>query len=261
MRATWEALHQSLVRSTGTLTARSTFEKMKMSRPLLRRFADTGALLAHLHASGGDLDDKDRIYAVLIELVQAGGDQELATALLWLGLWPGLDAVYRRRLRHFLDQPHALVSEVGARFSGVIHNTDLCRVRRVAATLVRNVDRDIGDALKRSWAQQAAHVDLSAGDGDNEANAIGRQSCGPNLRTDGISELGLPPRLDAASDVRALRDLLVGIVGDGAELVVGAVLYGESQREVGERLGLTHDAARKRYQRAVLRIREHFERA
>ena len=49
------------------------------------------------------------------------------------------------------------------------------------------------------------------------------------------------------------------IVGDDAKLVIGAAIYGESQREVGERLGLTHEAARKRYQRAVARIRECFK--
>ena len=75
----------------------------------------------------------------------------------------------------------------------------------------------------------------------------------------GVSELGQPPRLDPDEDVEALRDLLIDIVGEDADLVLGATVYGLTQREVGERLGLSHDATRKRFQRAIERIRQHFE--
>lgn len=262
MRATWEALHQSLVRSIRTLEGRKQFNLIRQQREELEPFRDPGALLEHLHGAGGDLDAKDRIYAALVGSAQAPGETaELATALLWLGLWPALDAIYRRQLRHFTKEPEALVSEIGARFTRVIHRADLGRVRRVAATLTRNVERDVRDGLKRAWADDAARADLP---GDGEFDADGstgdrrRARRSPHLRTRGVSELGLPPHLDPEDDVRALRDLLVELVGDDAELVIGAAIYGESQREVGERLGLTHEAARKRYQRAIARIREQF---
>jgi DNA-directed RNA polymerase specialized sigma24 family protein len=73
-----------------------------------------------------------------------------------------------------------------------------------------------------------------------------------------VSELGLPPRLDPEDDVETLRDLLIGIVGGDADIVLGATVYGLSQREVAERLGLSHEVTRKRYQRAIDRIRRHF---
>ncbi|MFN7702522.1 MAG: hypothetical protein ACK5U8_31860, partial [Deltaproteobacteria bacterium] len=42
-----------------------------------------------------------------------------------------------------------------------------------------------------------------------------------------------------------------------AELLLAVLVLDETQREAGERLGLTHDAARKRFQRALGRLREH----
>ena len=265
MRASWEALKQSLVRSVGTLGAKSQFEEMKKHRRPLRRFADAGALLGYLNSASGDLDEKDAIYAVLVETAQArGSDVDLAAALLWLGLWPGLDRIYWRRIREFVAEPEALVSEIGARFTTAIHGADLGRIRRVAATLVLNVERDVRDARKRAWAEEKRRADLPQeqddDSADDEAAGDRREALiSPLLRTRGVSELGQPPRLDPDEDVEALRDLLIGIVGEDADLVLGATVYGLSQREVGERLGLGHEAARKRFQRAIDRIRKHLE--
>lgn len=268
MRVTWEALKQSLVRSVGTLGAKSQYESMRTRRRALRRFADAGALLAYLNDAGGDSDEKDekdRIYAALLEAARARGpDAELALALalVWLGLWPGLDAIYRRRLRDFIKKPEELVSEIGARFTAVVHGADLGRINRVAATLILNVERDVFEGLKRKWADEARRAALPREDEDDEddEDTGDRRDArtSPLLRTRDVSELGQPPRLDPDEDVRALRELLAGIVGDDADLVIGAAVYGESQREVGERLGLSHDAARKRFQRAMDRIRAHF---
>ena len=264
MRESWEALKQSLVRLVGTLGAKSQFEEMKKRWRSLRRFADAGALLAYLNHVDGDRDEKDAIYAALVEATQARGDDaELALPLAWLGLWPGLDAIYRRRLRDFIKEPEALVSEIGARFTAMVHAADLSRIRRVAATLVLNVGRDVREELKRTWAEQARRADLPRDEDDDEDDepAADRRAVRLShlLQTRGMSELGQPPRLDPDEDVEALRALLVDIVGDDADLVLGATVYGLSQREVGEHLGLSHDAARKRFQRAIERIRERLE--
>lgn len=44
------------------------------------------------------------------------------------------------------------------------------------------------------------------------------------------------------------------MIGDDADLVVAVVIVGESQREAAGRLGISHDAARKRYQRSMVRL-------
>jgi RNA polymerase sigma-70 factor (ECF subfamily) len=237
---------------------------MRRQQRALWRFADAGTLLAYLHDARGDRDEKDGIYAILIEAARARGpDVDVALALVWLGLWPGLDAIYRRRLRDY-KKPAELVSEIGARFTGLLRDADLGRIHRVAATLVLNVERDVFAALKRKWADEARRADLPREDeddgGDDEETGDRRAArTSPHLRTRGVSALGQPPRLDPDEDVEALRDLLIGIVGRDADIVLGATLYALSQREVAERLGLSHEVTRKRYQRAIDRIRRHLE--
>jgi len=141
MRATWEALQQSLVRSVGTLGAKSQFNTMKAGWRSLERFSGAAELIAYLNASSGDLDEKDRIYAALVEVAQARGDDaELAVALLWLGLWPGLDRIYWRRIGEFMAEPEALVSEIGTLFTAAIHKADLDRIHRVAARAPRSTE-------------------------------------------------------------------------------------------------------------------------
>jgi RNA polymerase sigma-70 factor (ECF subfamily) len=265
MRADWEALKRSFVRSIGTLGANSQFEEMKKHRKPLRRFDDASALLTYLNTIGGDLDEKDAIYAALVEAIQARGDgSQLATALIWLGLWPGLDHIYRRRQRYYFDEPEALASEIGARFTAVVQRADLSQIRRTAATLVRNVDRDFREHLKQRWADEARRADLplEREDDPNDEDTTGDRRealVNPLLCTRGVSSLGQPPRVDPDDDVEALRNLLAKIAADDAELVIAATVYGFTLREVGERLGLSRAAACKRYQRAVALIRKHFE--
>ena len=59
------------------------------------------------------------------------------------GARPGLDAVHRRLLRHYRDDPDILASEIAGRVVAGIHGLDLARVSRIAATLIRNCERDI----------------------------------------------------------------------------------------------------------------------
>lgn len=265
MRATWEALQRSLVRSVGTLAAKKKFNDLRKRRPSMAPFAGADELVTYLNADGGELDEKDAIYAALVEAVQAEGDDaELATALLWLGLWPGLDALYRRRQRDFVNRPEALVSEIGAHFTTAVRGSDMGRINRVAATLVRNTEREVREGLKRAWAEETRRATLPTEDENDEQDGStgdlrrARRSL-RGLRIGGVSELGQPPRVDVEADVAALRELLICVVGDDVDLVIGAAVYGESQREVGERLGLTHEAARKRFQKAMRLLRRWVE--
>lgn len=264
MRSQWEALQQGLVRSVSTLGARSQFQQVKAVKRPLQRFSDAGELLAYLNQPGGDLNEKDAIYAALVDVVQAGGeDVELATTLLWLGLWPALDGIYRRRQRDFFGEPDALLSEIGARFTVAIHRADLNRIHRVAATLVRNTERNVWAELERTWALEKLRAELPQeedDDSDEEESTGDRRQAqsSPLLRTRGVSRLGQPPRSTPDEDIEPLRELLTAVVGDTADLVLGAAVYGLNLREVGERLGLNHEVTRKRYRTALKRIQEHF---
>ena len=243
MRACWEALHASFVRSVSSLKAEQQFKAMGKSLPALASFEGTGALIAHLTTRSGDLDVKDQLYEVLIEAVQSRSDwAELATGLLWLGLWPGLDAIFRQRLRGFVELREDLVAEISFVFTTMIARIDLSGVQRVASTLVLNVEREVRECLTRRRTHEARLSDIT----DHEDD-LG----------DETSRLDERELFADAQDLRAVRDWLRSIVGRDATLVIGAVLCGHDQGELADHLGIRPAAARKRFQRAIKRIRDH----
>lgn len=271
-RRTWEALHGSLTRWADSLDAYRAFRRERQRQVELEPFEDPAALIDFLTSKDGDLDQKDRIYAALVRTTQRQGDgAELASTLLWLGLWPALDATYRRLLRRYFfedrEGPEILVSEIGARFTNVIHGANLDRINRVAATLRLNVQRDILDGFKREWADERLRAPLPSEEYEEDlpANCLGdMKSARAVLKTRGVSKLGLPPRVDVDEDIHALRGLLAKLVGSeaDADLIIGIAVLKENQRELGERLGISHDAARKRVQRVqpvVQRLKEELE--
>ena len=243
MRTCWEALHSSLVHSVDTLEAHQQFNDEKRRRPELRPFESPGALLDFLATDDdGDRDQKDRIYAGLVETVQAQEERAtLAMALLFLGLWPALDRLYRRHLHHHPDiyrwhekrhddDPDKLVSEVWACFTTAVHRAELGRIRRVAVTLVKNTRRTIWDAQKRVWAEQGRSAELPADDALPEPESP-RVAGTP-------SDLGVLPWMTADEEIQRLRAVITEVVGADADLVIGKVLYGVTQREMAEQLGI-----------------------
>ena len=247
MRARWEALHAGLVRSVRTLEADQAFQEARRRHATLALFNDVGAVIAHLADLSGDRDAKDQILATLVAMAQAGEAPQLASSLLWLGLWPGLDAVFRRRLRHFVDYPGDLASELASAFSEVVAKLNLATVNRVAACLVRGTERTVLEGVRRVWADGQRFQPLEDSRHDEELFAP----------LDKPSELGLRGQRTVAEEVAALRTWLVPMVGEDADLLLAVVALDETQREAGERLGLTHAAARKRLQRGLQRVREH----
>ena len=263
MRARWEALHAALDRSVHSLQADQSFQQIKQ-RPALAAFDQPHEVVEHLANKGGDLDEKDRILGVLVTLVQQREQPELASALLWLGLWPGLDAVYRRRQRNFRGQPEELIAELGDVFTSIVGRLDLEVVHRVAATLVRSTERDVVERRKRVWAEEPflVHAEVFAPLRDHddrivvagEADRAARKAWEASLVS---TPLGLTQGLSFEDDLDALRVWLASVVGEDAELLLAVLVLDETQREAGQRLGLSHDAARKRFQRALARLREH----
>lgn len=239
MRATWHAIRSELLRSIDLLSFQRRFLVLARSSEHLSGFHDPAALLDRLHATEGDPEEKNGILRALVTVAQNGS--ESATTLLLLALWPGLDAIYRRLSRHYRAEPEALVSALLERFLHGVRTVDLVRVNRIAATLLMNAERDLKRALFKTWSEQA-HTETQPSEG--MANP-----------TSAPSRFGLPAGLDAdwASDLILQR--LHGTLGNDADLVVAVAVQGDSQREAAVRMGLTHEAARKRYRRALRRLR------
>lgn len=263
MRARWEALHAALDRSVRSLQAEQAFQQARQ-HPALARFDQPFEVVEYLASKGGDLDEKDRILGLLVTLVQRGEQHELASALLWLGLWPGLDAVFRRRRRNFKGEPEELIAEMGDVFTAIVGRLDLTAVHRVAATLVMSTARDVIERRRRVWADDAHYVNADPHEpvrDHNErifaASDVDRAARDAWAASHVESPLGLTRGLSFESDVTELRVWLTEIVGADAELLIAVLVLDENQREAAQRLGLSHDAARKRFQRALGRLREH----
>jgi DNA-directed RNA polymerase specialized sigma24 family protein len=248
VRARWEGLHAALVGSVTTLPAANQFQDLRRSEPALAPFDCAATLIAHLTRREGDLDRKDQIYAVLVRAVQARAPcSRLAHALLWCGLWPGLDRVYRRRLRYFARDPDELTEAISVAFTALVGRIDLASVHRIAATLVRSTDRDV------MYERQRVPIELAA-----DATGLGEAPAwvAPAAREpDGIRPTGL----SFAGELAALRARLAPVIGSDADLVLAVLVLDTDQREAAALLGLSHDAARKRLQRALRRLRTYLQ--
>jgi RNA polymerase sigma-70 factor (ECF subfamily) len=231
--------------SVTTLQATSHFRDLRGSEPLLARFESGSTLLAYFAQQEADLDDKDRLYAALIRAVQSQAPwTRLAHTLLWCGLWPGLDRIYRRRVRYFRAEPADLTEAISVVFTMLVGRLNLARVHRIAATLVRNTDREIMDERRRMQDELSHRVAM-------------RHTAAWSRMLASAPDAGVeaPAGRSLAGELAALREHLVPVIGADADLVLAVAVMDLDQHEAAKRLGITHDVARKRFQRALLRVR------
>ncbi|MEM6942129.1 MAG: hypothetical protein AAF416_17055 [Pseudomonadota bacterium] len=237
MRSYWSALHEHFLRQLDQHATQHTFEALRGRHACLEAFGDPVALIDWLHDPNRNRDLKDSLLlAVLAEARRPDSSGDTATTLLHLALWPGLDAIYRRRLRYFRGEPGALVSEIAARLLTQIRESARGCINRPAATLLRNIDRDIGRTLRRTWTEAALR---------EPSDVLNKLA----------ADAGVPLEDDPDAACRALISAIEPVVGRDAGLVVDVAVRGATQREAGEARGLGHDAARKRHQRAMARLR------
>ena len=232
MPLAWPALRQRLERSSSSHRFQRRFADLRMSHAPLQQFRDPPALLDWLHHGTAPPDRKNAILRVLVGAAQAeGGDA--AMTLILLALWPGLDAVRRRLIRRWSWEGDEAAADLVVRTCNAIYTLDLARVTWIAATVLRNVERDVRRRMRRE-ADKSLHY--APTDPDDLPS--------PAVFADPALSEGL------------LQHDLVRLCGRYADLVVRVALLGETQREAGAALGLSEPVARKRYQRAVLRLQE-----
>jgi RNA polymerase sigma-70 factor (ECF subfamily) len=233
MPFSWNSIQQSLVRSSSTLTFSRAFATMHDQHPALARFSDVPALLDHLHRGTASADEKNELLAALITVAQSSSAaNDAAVTVLLLALWPGLDAVFHR-LSHRVESPDELPSLVLDRAVEQLRLLDLRVVRRIAATVLMNIERDIARTDLRERNRRRLSVQLDPDLIGDEGSA---DWCTPDL---------------LVSDV-------VRHAGGDAHLVVRVAIEGFSQAEVATQIGVPEAATRKRYQRALRRLRFSF---
>ncbi len=244
MRAEWHALHTTLIRSSNRHGFHRHFGDLCQGAEALKGVSEPAAVLDALHAPGGDPAAKNALLSALVSAAQAPGDgSEPATTLLILALWPGLDAVYGRLWRCFRREPELLVAEIAGRITQGIKRLDRDRVTWIAATLIRNTERDIRRMLARQWREGAM------------AEAFPEEG-GIAVET-GATVFVDAPCTDTDLMTVLLAERLRAIIGDDAALVMAIAVHGERQDAAAKAAGLSYEAARKRYQRALIKLRAH----
>lgn len=232
MSLSWTALREQLLRLVDHHHHHQRFLTLRARQPDLARFGDIGALIDFQHRTDENFVQRNAVLRALIaEAQRLGGAAETARLVLMLALWPGLDAIHRRLLRYYRHDSDALAADLAGGISTGIARLNLDRVTWAAATLVRNLERD----LHRRLAGDLRHPVHAALDHEH-----------------------------GAEDDRELAMWLTchdleRLIADDAGIVIAVVLSNERQAEVAARLGITPDALRKRYQRALVRLRAALE--
>ena len=234
MSLAWNAIHDNLLHSSRTLTFQRSFDLIRQKGPALAPFRDPAALLDALHRPSADPDEKNLwLKALAQEAHGLGTRSDAALTMLLLALWPGLDAIRRRSLGRRLGTPSDVAADVLGRASEALRGLDLSRVNRVAATVLQNIQRDMVRACRS----------------DADRQRVTSSTLPEDLPDDGAPDGEfLTPTLLVAD--------LERLVGADAQLVVRVAVEGFSQTEVAGEFGLTEEATRKRYQRAVQRLRK-----
>ena len=231
MSLTWPAIHEYLRRSSSTLGFQRDFDLFRLRRTPLSCFRDPAGLLDMLRCGSAPADQKNNVLRVLmLEAQSAKPESNSALTLMLLALWPGLDAVRRRVIRRGVAMVDEVGPEVIARATEAIRCLDLRRVERIAATVVRNIERDLMRAYKQEVERQRRSVEI-----DPDEFAIEGHAPTPG----------------------ELRRELARLVGkNNAALVIRVAVEGFSQAEIAVQFRLSEAATRKRYQRTIRRLRE-----
>src|SRR6056297_3294331 len=91
------ALHAQFIAATRSCSFTACFRGMRASVKALAPFPDPEALIVRLHGPGATWKEKDQLLRTLVTLAKrCGGEGDVATTLLMLGLWPGLEAAAGR---------------------------------------------------------------------------------------------------------------------------------------------------------------------
>lgn len=214
---------------------------MADASPALTRFADVPALLDHQHRGSASPEARnDVLRALVIALQDWLGEPCAAQTVLLLALWPGLDAIRGRLARFRRDGVEILEGDILARALDGAARMDLAIVNRVAATLLRNIERDLRRTMQAERGRVASSIPI-------ELSEEGSGNAGLAFA---VNLLGS----EAAHDARRLPQRLRRVIGTDAALVMAVAVAGFTQGEAGAAIGIGHDAARKRYRRAMTRL-------
>ena len=238
MHSIWGALHKSLSQAIMTNQAIGDFQGIRKHNEL-GMFQSSVEVLQYLRGFDEDLERKDRIYAALIGMVQRDEQRVVAFSLVFLGLWPGLNNAFCRRVRLQRADPAEVASAFYDHFAAQIERFDAARVNRIAGTLVRSTEREVGTELRKmrpemrgKFCEELVQESTDAWD----------------------SVFGISPCFDTELNLALLAERISSVARDDSELVLAVSVKGLTHAQAAESEGGSFDAVKKRYQRAMRRL-------
>jgi RNA polymerase sigma-70 factor (ECF subfamily) len=247
MRTRWKELHAGLLRSIDRREVRASFAALQGRAPLLAPFSGPAAVVAFLVDKQSGLVARDRVLRCLVEEAKGGGARRIALALLLLGLWPAMSSIVGKRSYLFQREAHDIEMEIVDRLIAQVQRIDLGRVSCLAATLVRSTERELVTARVRERVRAAKQQEVTA-------DALSAPALDEELPV--ASPFGLAVNQSDGEHVAGLRRWLQSAVGRDADLVLDAVVHQRRRADLAASLGISHAAARKRLERALVRARE-----
>lgn len=195
--------------------------------------------------SGSSQDSrKDLILRPILEAHTQCPDPCWATILLVI-FWPGLRSI-QWRLISWDSDPNALWTNILGEFTQVVYNLD---PRFRPNRLVQKIYNDTICRIRCSYRAERKrweNVDSMDSDDFDESTLLNRK----------------PPEHEALKEKCEMAQRLEtyrrrGVISDPeCDLFIGTIVYGELLEDFANRMGLGYEAAKKRRQRVVKKIRE-----
>ncbi len=247
MHAPWQSFREGLRVSLRSQRNLLQFDRLRASLPGDLDTPD--AVVRFLATRDGDAEARAHVLRLLVGRVQAGkADRDLAFAMLALGRWRDLDAIYEGWRRVFRGDPEEVVSRIRAGFTEAVLRTHLDRATNPEASLRLSTKRPFRmwwkGVKKERDAERPDWVSGPEGDAQPARDA---------------SPAGLPQSMSPAARLAFLHELARQAAGDDAEIVFAVDVCDEDLSDVAARLQASYAAVRQRYYRAKSRIAKVFQ--
>ncbi len=245
MPKNWNELHRYIVRCTKTKRAEMQFGKIVDIYPELSRFQSLEYLVNYLQKKQYSLTERTKLYAVFIEAAQKQNRvEQLAVSLLWIGLWSGLDHIYKSWAPRFVDEQDELISLISSFFTILISKIDLDKVDSIAGYLIKSTHKNLCVHWDRERKYATRFVITKSPDDAQEIISVFQKKY--------TSLLGLPSQRPIDAQIQSIHCWLQAAVGgDNADLVVGKVILHHSESEMARHLNISVSAACKRFKRTL----------
>ena len=266
MRSSWRKLFQDSCSRISSPSFRPIFEVMKRRRPSLAAFITPAGLVEHQYGDLATRSEKDIVLHDLVSLFQQEpGLRDAAGVLLLLVMRPALVDTYRK-LKFLFGAEDDATGEICLAFYEKLARVGIDNASSLAPILKLSVFHAVRENRLRLtrdrarieavlvYAQAAANLP-SVEEEDEEA--ISAQIAWSALSSDGDYDPD-DRELDA---LRASLSADVGLSPDDIDLLVLKNLCNRSWEEIGVRLGIKPESARKRHQRLIEKLKDdpHFE--